>query len=556
MSDKDTGTSDTVPEAHTRQRHGLSVIWLVPLAAILIAGWLGYRHFADKGPQVVITFPDAAGLEAGRTKVKFKDVVVGDVVRVQVSDDLKSVLVTAEMVPGFHPYMNNETRFWVVKPRVGTSGVSGLDTLVSGSYISVDPGKGGEEASAFKGLDEPPLLRFDVPGRRFVLESQNLSSINRGTPIYYKGFEVGQVLDYKLNEDRERFDIPIFIHAPYDEMVLEASRFWIESAVQVQAGSGGFGVKIGTLQSFLTGGITFDTPDFKTSERAGEKYQFTLYPDESSVGEARYTRSVPLLAYFDGSVRGLRPGAPVEIRGMKVGEVSDISLHLDEASKQITIPVVIEIHPQRINGDNAVRDDDAAYAELETLIGLGMRAQLKTASLITGDLYVDLVFERNAREASLDRSGDIPVMPTIPSDLDALEATVQQFVSRIEDLPLEKIAEDMRRTVEMIASRAGSPEIDQLLAEVQETARSIRRFTGDLADNSPPLMAELRETMRRVSQTAKNAQDVLDKDGGLPYDAGELMRELTQAARSVRVFAQYLERHPEALLRGKGGNFR
>ena len=556
VSEQTSNSSQTMPEAQTRQRHGLSAIWLVPLVAILVTGWLGYRHFADKGPEVKITFADAAGLEAGRTKVKFKDVVVGDVTRVQVSNDLKRVVVTAEMVPDFRDYMNAETRFWVVKPRVGTSGVSGLDTLVSGSYISVDPTTGSEQVDRFEGLEEPPLLRFDVPGRRFVLESEDVRSISRGTPIRYQGLEVGQVLDYQLNEDRERFDIPVFIHAPFDEMVLESSDFWIESAVQLDAGAGGFGLKIGSMQTFLTGGITFATTDFKTEARAEKDAHFTLYPDESSVGEARFTRSVPLLAYFDGSVRGLRPGAPVEIRGMKVGEVRSFSLEIDGESEEITIPVVLDIHPQRISGDRAPVEDEAAYDNLDALIGHGMRAQLKTGSLITGDLYVDLVFDRKSGGAKLDRSGTVPLMPTIPSDLDALAATAERFVTRIEELPMEQIAADMRSTVEAVARRANSPEIDQLLAELQETARSVRRFAGALANNGEPLIADMRETMRRISQSAKNAQEVLDKDGGLPYDASQLMRELTQAARSVRVFSEYLERHPEALLRGKQGGFR
>ena len=563
MSDEEKPEADGyMPEAELRPRHGLSAVWLIPLVALVIAAWLGYHHYFDQGPTIAITFSSAEGIEAGRTKVKFKDVEVGEVERVQVTHDLKHVLITARMVRGLEPHMNEGTRFWVVKPRVGSGGVSGLDTLVSGAFIEIDPGEG-EPKYTFEGLEEPPLVRFDVPGRQFMLEAENVSGLSRGAPIYYHGLEVGQILGYTLSPEGERFDVPIFIHAPHDELVRENSRFWTASAVRVEAGADGVGLEIGTLQSILSGGVSFDSPDLDNVERAEAGRRFGLYPDLSSVGEARFTRSLPFLVFFEGSVRGLRAGAPVEIRGMKIGEVRDVRLNLDDERQSINIPVTLDIQPQRISGrTEGSIDDEAAYAEFDALVRQGLRAQLKTGSLITGELYVDLVFDRRRRHGELDFSGEIPVIPAIPSDLDALAASLENALSRVAELPLEELVQDLQSTIRAIDSRIRAPEIDTILEELVATTVSVREVAGRLDTRSEPLLRGLGQTLASaeraigdIGRAAAEAQDMLDDDSSLRFDLQDLLRELNQAARSIRVFAEYLERHPEALVRGKGGGF-
>lgn len=553
---------DPLPEAMVRQRHGFSAIWLIPLIALTIAGWLGYSKLANQGPSITISFATAEGLEAGRTKVKFKDVEVGEVTKVQVTNNLQNVVVTARMVPDLAPYMTEGTRFWVVKPRIGASGVSGLDTLVSGAFIEIDPGEG-EATYTFDGLEDPPLVRFDVPGRQFILEADNLADLTRGAPIYYRGLEVGQVLGYEFSDDRERFDVPVFIRAPHDTLVRDSSRFWTLSAVRLQAGADGVGLEIGTLQSVFTGGIAFDSPDLGDVERAGEGQSFALYPDFSSVGEARFTRSLPFLVQFDGSVRGLRAGAPVEIRGMKIGEVRDVSLLLDPDKRRIDIPVTLDIQPQRISGDpGKLLSDEQAYAEFDALVERGLRAQLKTGSLITGELYIDFVFEGRPGQGGLDYSGDVPSIPAVPSDLDALAASLENVLGRIGALPLEDMAADLQATIRSINERAQAPEIDVILSELTQTIKSVRSVTSRFDQTSEPLMDDLRRTLgtvdrtiNKIGQSADAAQGLLGEDSPLRYDVQGLLRELGQAARSIRVFADYLERHPEALLRGKKGGF-
>ena len=553
---------DPLPEAMVRQRHGLSAIWLVPLIALTIAGWLGYRTVIDRGPLITITFTSAEGIEADRTKVKFKDVEVGEVKQVQVTNDLRHVSVTARMVREMAPYMTEGTRFWVVKPRVGASGISGLDTLVSGAFIEIDPGEG-DATSSFDGLEEPPLVRFDVPGRQFMLEAEDLADVTRGAPIYYQGLEVGQVLGYAMAEEGDRFEVPIFIHAPHDALVRDTSRFWTVSSFRLEAGANGLNFEVGTLQSLFTGGIAFDSPDLDNADRARTGQRFGLYPDLSSVGEANFTRSLPFQAFFDGSVRGLRAGAPVEVRGMKIGEVRDVRLTLNAQTQQISIPVTLDIQPQRLsNAPDEPLDDEAAYAEFDALVRQGLRAQLKTGSLITGELYVDLVFDGQRDGEGLGLTHDIPVIPTVPSDLDALAASLENVLNRIGELPLEEIAQDLHQTINAVSQRAQAPEIDTILREFTATASSIRGLTGQFESQSGPLLRDLRQTLTgaeravgEIAQTASATRGLLGEDSSLRYDLQGLMRELTQAARSIRVFADYLERHPEALLRGKGGGF-
>lgn len=553
------------PTAAVRQRHGMSAIWLIPLVAIMIAGWLAYSNFANKGPTVTVTFATAEGLEAGRTKVKFKDVEVGEVTRVQVTNDLEGVIVTAEMVPDLSPYMTEGTRFWVVKPRVGASGVSGLDTLVSGAFLEIDPGQG-EPISEFEGLEEPPLVRFDVPGRQFMLEAEDLADITRGTPILYQGLEVGQVLGFSLADDRERFEVPIFIRAPHDQLVRASSRFWALSAVRLKAGAEGFGLEIGTLQSMFAGGITFDSPDLETTALAEVDQRFALYPDFSSVGEASFTRSLPFIAHFDGSLRGLRAGAPVEIRGMKIGEVRDVRLALNPDDQELQIPVTLAIQPARISGQSTDLgeqvDDEVAYDGFETLVERGLRAQLKTGSLITGELYVDMVFDNRGPVKGLNREGLVPEIPTIPSDLDALAASLENVLNRIGQLPLETIADDLQLAIRSVSERAQAPELDTLLTEFTRTATSVRQLAGRMDSSSAPILADLQQTLvstnrtiETIGRTANTAQSMIGEESSLRYDVQTLLRELSQAARSIRGFADYLERHPEALVRGKGGSF-
>ena len=238
--------ADEPPQVTIRKRRRFSVVWLVPLVAGAIAIWLGVVTLREEGPTVTIKFDTAEGLEAGKTKVKYKDVEIGTVEEIRLNDDFQGIVAVAKMTKQADAFMTAGTRFWVVRPRVGLSGVTGLGTLFSGAYIGLDPGKG-SHTTTFTGLKEPPPIASDVPGRKFVLEAETLGSIGQGAPIYYNGLRVGQVLSYELNPNHQGFTIPIFVNAPYDTMVRSGSRFWNVSGVDMSISAEGVQVSLESL---------------------------------------------------------------------------------------------------------------------------------------------------------------------------------------------------------------------------------------------------------------------------------------------------------------------
>ena len=538
-------TEDDLPEVEVAKRHGFSIVWLIPLVAGAIAIWLGYTTLRDRGPTITITLPSATGLEAGKTAVKYKDVNVGLVEEVRLSDDLSQILVTARMAKEVEPYMNEGTRFWVVRPRIGAGGVSGLDTLLSGAYVELDPGQG-NRTNTFTGLEEPPPIRSDAPGRQYLLRAKTLGSIARGSPVYYRDVEVGQVLGYQLADDRQSLEIQVFVNAPQDELVRDDSRFWNASGVDVSLGAEGVNVAVESVQALLAGGVAFDTPSIGQPGTAAEQgTTFPLYESFASVTEAVYTQETPYLVHFDGSVRGLRAGAPVEFRGMKIGTVSDVRLEIDAATEAIKIPVTLALQPERITvlGD---KPELGPHEFMERLVERGLRAQLQSGNLLTGELLVELDFHPDSPPTKLGMDGPYPEIPSVPTEIEALTASVTGILDKIAALPLDALIQDVRGTIQSVQALTSSSTTTETLAAVNRTAASLEVLIGKVDQQMGPLLQQARTTLA-------STDGVVGTNSQLRYDLATLLRELSSAARSIRVFADYLERHPEALIRGKSG---
>ena len=540
---------DAVPDAAVATSRRISIVWLVPLVAAVIGIWLAYTTLQERGPTITITFDDAEGLEPGKTKVKYKDVEVGTVESVKISEDLKQIVVTAEMVKEAEPYMTEGTRFWVVSPRLGAGGVSGLGTLLSGVYIGVDP-KPGEPRTDFAGLAEPPLITSDTPGHHYMLRATTRGSISRGSSVYFRGIEVGQVVDYALADDNQSIDIQVFIRAPHDQLVQDDSRFWNASGFRMSMGADGVHVATESVQALLTGGIAFDAPmSDGTGQPAAENTVFALHDSFESVTEAGFTTKVPYLVQFDESVRGLSPGAPVEFRGMRVGTVRDVGLQIDATTDSIRIPVTIEIEPQRIKFTGVVDDnpyDDTPYVLMEKLIERGLRAQLQSGNLLTGQLLVDLGFHPTAAAAKLAHDGEYPEIPSVPSEIDALTTSVSGVLTELAALPLAELVQDLRKTVQGVDRLVSSPHMEETLAAVNVSATELQALVRTMDQELGPLMTQARGTLA-------SAEAIVGPESAVRYDLAAVLKELAGAARSIRVFADYLERHPDALIRGKAG---
>jgi paraquat-inducible protein B len=551
-----------LPEAAVKRRRGISVVWLVPLVAAAIGAFLAYHAYSSRGPTVTITFDTAEGLEAGKTKVRYLDVEVGTVQTVAIGTDLRHIVVTAAMVPGADEYLRDGTRFWIVRPRIGVGGVSGLGTLLSGAYIGLEPGDG-EAARSFAGLTEPPPISSNVPGREYVLTTSTLGSVSRGAPIYYRGLEIGQVLGYELTEDARALDVNIFIQQPFHDLVRTTSRFWNASGIDIEAGAGGFDVKIGSLQSLLVGGIGFDTPLGATGgEVAAAGARFELFPSQTAVAQAQFTERIPFLVYFDGSVRGLKPGAPVEFRGLRLGSVTDVRIDFDLATNRIRIPVTLEIEPQRLVAYDPTRPlATEDHRVMIQLVSQGLRAQLQTGNLLTGDLLVELAFVPNAPPAQLDTSGPVPVIPSVPNTLDQLQASVTGILDKIADLPIEPLVTSLANTAKSLEAIVASPGVGDAVRALGPSLGALQQALGRLDADAGPVLASFKSaadsaaaTLRQAQTTLASVQRTIGSDSVLTNDAESLMQELTRAARSIRVFADYLDRHPEALIRGKSGS--
>jgi len=517
--------AEPLPEALADERRRVSLVWLIPLVAVIAAVWLGYRSYVQQGPLVLIGFQTAEGLQAGKTRVRFKDLDVGVVEAIELSPDLSQVQVRARLNRQMASHLNDKTRFWVVRPRLSSGGISGLGTLVGGTYIGVDLGADGMPQRVFEGLETPPLITATEPGRTFTLHAANLGSLSVGSPVQYRGIEVGRVISYELKEPHG-IDVKVFVHAPHDARVGANTRFWNVSGVQLSLDATGVRLNTDSLATVLLGGVAFGFPAGSgPGDAVEEGAGFSLYASRQAAMERRYRQRQEWRLAFEGSVRGLLPGAPVELRGIRIGEVKEVRLELDDGGRDTDIPVVIAVEPERLGDGGAAGLDRARW---DRLVENGLRAQLKTGNLITGALYVDFDFYPDDPPRAIVWAGNMPELPTVPTPLDELRG----LLTRLARLPLDRMGEDFSES----------------LAALHDTMRLTNTLLTRLDEETA---TELTRTLQQTRKTLQNAENMLAPNSALQAEAHRALRELGAAARSFRLMADYLERHPEALIRGK-----
>lgn len=519
---------DEPPEAVVRTGRQFSIVWVVPLVAALIGAWLAYRAISERGPTINITFKSAAGLEVGKTKIKYKDVEVGNVEAIGFTEDFSHVIVTAKLVKESERYLTEYTRFWVVRPKITAGGVSGLGTLFSGAYIAIDPGKEGAPAREFKGLEIPPVVTTDMPGRHFLLRATRLGSLDIGSPIYYRQIQAGQVVRYELDEDGQALTVKVFVNAPHHERVRKDTLFWHASGLDVKVDASGIRIDTESLVTIMMGGIAFDAPtDLKPSEPGGpaeEGNVFRLYESRESTYEKTYAQKEYFMLHFKESVRGLAVGAPVEFRGIKIGQVIEIKAEFNLETLSPRILVLIENEPERWEVVGEVNIDEGKV--MERLVKKGLRAQLKTGSLLTGQLFVDLDFHPDAPFAQVIYGERYRELPTIPAPLQQITARVNQLLNKLEKLPIEQIGNDLR-----------------------DTLKHTKLLVQNLDSNVAPAVST---TLEQAQKTLASAESVLDSESPSHHELKRALKELAEAAHAIRILADYLERHPEALIKGKG----
>lgn len=513
-------------EVTINKKTELPLVWFLPLIALLVSGWLIAKSYNEKGPVITISFPTAEGLEVDKTKIRYLNVEIGKVTAISISEDLKTILITAQMNSSAAGYLNKNTSFWVVRPQVGLGGISGLGTLLSGPYIAIKPGEGSRE-DHFAGLTTPPSLKNSAEGSHFILETNNLGSMKPGTPINFHGITVGEVLSHRLSEEANAIRLTVFINKPYDQFVRKNTRFWIDSGVDLSAGADGFKVRTGPLISLLSGGIAFRASAEDTIENIQpENSLFPLYDTYTLSTQIVYQNTLKYVMYFNGSVRGLTVGAPVQLRGIPIGKVTDINLELDKKTTEIHIPVIVELEPDRIikiNNPNHSSDKDM----MAQLINKGLRAQLQTGSLLTGQLLVDLDFHPKSKIVLSDNQSVYPEFPTTASSLDQFTHSANIIMDKVAKLPLEDLTAEANKT----------------LQSLQGTSKAA---TGMLVTAQGTL-----DTADKTMSSAHQVLSIMEPGSTTHYELEKMLQELTQAASSVKQLTDYLEQNPDSLIRGK-----
>ncbi|MGW8187269.1 MAG: PqiB family protein [Desulfobacterales bacterium] len=543
--------TDTIPEVEVQSRiRQFSFVWIIPLVAALIGVWLVYKALSEKGPTITITFQTAEGLEAGKTKIKYKDVDLGQIEEINLSPDLGHVVVTAELARQAEDLLSENTRFWVVRARINVSGVTGLQTLFSGVYIGLDPGKPGKKARHFTGLEQPPIVTTDLPGRYFLLLAERRGSLDIGSPIYYRQIKVGQVVGYQLAEDGQAVSIKIFINTPYHKYVKKNTRFWNASGVDVSIDAKGIQVNTESLVTLLVGGIAFDVPNYlEPGGPAVEGQVFSLYDSHSASQEKSYPVKSYFVLYFEGSVGGLSPGAPVEFRGITVGKVVDLKLEFEPEKRDFRIPVLIEIEPERfISAAEMPKMETARRKILDYLVEKGLRGQLKIGNLITGQQVVSLNIFPHAPRRKIVWKSPYPELPTVPAPIEEIGTRVSQILTKIDSLPFEQIGKDLSETLRSTKRLVGTPEFQEAAQNLDSVLKEMRLFVSELRTGVTP---EIAATLTRTQKAIAQVETALGSEAPLQVNLNSALQELTAAARALRSLANYLERHPESLIYGK-----
>jgi paraquat-inducible protein B len=541
MADPDSADPDSpgdsrrlpTPEIRSPRRGSLSLIWLVPLVAALAGMVLVVRSLVQAGPTITITFETAEGLEAEKTEVRFKDVVIGKVNSLALSDDRTHVLVTVSLNKNASGVAVDDTRFWIERPRIGLGGVSGISTLLSGAYIGVDIGASEETRKNFTGLEKPPALTRDQHGRSFVLHTIDAGSLSIGSPLYFRRIEVGRVLSFDLDKDGKSVTLQAFVNAPYDRFVTTNTRFWNASGVDLSLNAGGLKLNTQSLATVFAGGIAFqpfseDNPGVPAPENA----EFTLFGDQAASMAPPDGPPEAVAMIFQGSTRGLTVGSPVDFRGLTLGAVKSIELEFNPKTRDFYTIVSADLFPDRLGRARRTmlgveNKEGISHATMvQRLVEHGLRAQLRSGNLLTGQMYIAMELIPNTKHVAFDPKATPLIIPTAPGNLEEVQTQIQDIIRKLDAIPFDQIGKNLNGTL-------------------QSTDSLFKQLDHELAP-------EARKMLQSAQQTLQSLNDNLaSPDAPLQQNASRTLEQVDAAARSLRSLADYIEKHPESLIRGK-----
>ncbi len=517
----------TLPSAKLRKPR-FQLVWLIPILAAIIAGYLGYRTIMERGPLLTLTFKSAEGLAAGQTQLEYKNVSLGTVESIDLSHDNSHVIVKIRMTNVGARFLTSHARFWVVRPRFNMSDVSGFETLLSGTYITVDPGKpGGDYQSHFTGLEEPPGVRSDEPGSTYILTAHRVGSFNSGSPVFYRDVPVGEVLGYDLGDGLGLAKITIFIRAPYDKLVRPDSRFWNTSGISLGLQGGVLQLQVQSIQALLAGGIAFSLPDEGHNESPSpDNSTFPLYSSYQAAQAASYSRQVKLVTYFKTDVSGLTRGSIVNVLGIQVGVVTGVTLELDRNNGSARVKVDMEVQPARFDPDDTQFPVSDLKGKLQMLVDKGMRAELGTASYVTGQKLISFALVPSAPPAKVTEEDGMMVVPSAPGGLDEAVAQLSVLATKLNKIPFQKIGDNLNNLLVTANGTLGGPQMKQTLTQLDQTLKS-------------------------ANDTLQMLNEGFGSDSDFQRGLNQLLQQTSDTEASVQTLTDYLNRHPQALLLGR-----
>jgi paraquat-inducible protein B len=548
--------------ATTGRTRRLPIIWLIPVVAIAIGVWLAWRTLAQQGPTITVSFDSAEGLQTGQSQLRFKDLTLGTVTRLDLTADHSRVTATVATTRQATPLLTDQTVFWVVRPRLFAGSLSGLSTLLSGSYIGMMPSaKPGRPQRHFTGSEDPPILAENIPGRTFVLQATRLGSISLGSPVFFHDLDVGEVLGWEVGHMAERVTMRVFVRAPYDKYVTTNTRFWNASGASLQLGSSGIQLQVASLRALLLGGVAFAAPAENVTTAAAPDTVFPLFSSKEAADAASYSRKIPFISFFPGSVRGLGPGSEVTMHGLVVGQVKSVRLSYDAAKDAVTAPVEYELEPERVVGiGNKLYAD--VRAPLQAAVQRGLRASLESANLITGQQNVSLDFDASAPPAKLSMEGPNFVLPTASGGgFSGLAASAAALVNQVNTIPFRQIGDNLDSILHATSELTTDRQTHDALLAAAATLNSTKALMSHLNSKLDPALQKLPEIAAGLDKSMANINKlVLSLNNGYGGNTEfnrsleRLLVQLDDAVRSIRSLADLLTRHPEVLIKGRAGD--
>lgn len=515
--------SDMKPEISSGKR--LSAIWIVPIVASLLGLWMLAYSLINEGPEITITFNNADGLSAGKTKLKLLNVDIGQVTAITLHPDSSSVLVTAKLDKVHQKLLREDTQFWVERARIGAGGVSGLSTILSGAYIQMSPARnqGHTGKRQYVGLESPPLTPADAAGLRIQLESDRASSISTGNIIVYKGYPVGRVESASFDTTTQKNHHDLFIDAPFHTLVNSSVRFWDVGGVKINASAEGFSVDTGSLDTIISGGVTFGLPP-GTPPGGSVKGNtvFKLYDSYQDTLEKNYHYGTHYIISVPQSVGGLVPGAPVEYRGINIGTVQRVMINELVANGTLSdikgggkaIPILIRVEPARLGLDDSREAVNILRKVINSGVPNGLRATLASGNILTGSLYVNLDYYANQEPLTIGHFDQYDTIPTLPGGLARIEQSIAQVLKKINDLPLgDTVANandtlvQMRETMASLNSILSDSNTQNLTAQLNETLLALRNTLEGVSPDSP-IYEKLANTLSELTTTLQSVNEL------------------------------------------------